>query len=94
VYSLFGSITVGDNVFIGYGAIVLPGVKVGNNVVIAAGAVVTKDVPDGVVVAGVPARVVRTVEEYIKRVIPHLVQIDHLSSEERKQFLINRYCPR
>jgi acetyltransferase-like isoleucine patch superfamily enzyme len=92
--SVFGPITVGDNVFIGYGAILLAGVTVGNNVVIAAGAVVTNDVPDGVVVAGVPARVVRTVEQYIERITPRSVQIDHLSLEKRKQFLIDRYSPR
>ena len=45
-------IVVGDNVYIGNNAILLPGVHVGNNVVIGAGAIVTKDVPDNVVVGG------------------------------------------
>ncbi|MFF9274886.1 sugar O-acetyltransferase [Streptomyces griseosporeus] len=53
-------ITVGDNVWIGGGAIVLPGVTIGDNSVIGAGAVVTKDVPAGVVAVGNPARVVRS----------------------------------
>ena len=53
-------ITIGDNVWIGGGAIVLPGVTIGNDSVIGAGAVVTKDVPPGVVAVGNPARVVRT----------------------------------
>ena len=52
-------ITIGDNVWIGGHAVINPGVTIGNNVVIAAGAVVTKDVPDDVVVAGVPAKVIR-----------------------------------
>lgn len=52
-------IILGDNVWVGYGAQVLSGVKVGSNCVIAAGAVVTKDVPDGSVVAGVPAKIVK-----------------------------------
>jgi maltose O-acetyltransferase len=55
-------VTIGDNVWIGGHAVINPGVKIGNNVVIAAGAVVTKDVPDNVVVAGVPARVIRELE--------------------------------
>jgi maltose O-acetyltransferase len=55
-------ITIGDNVWLGGGAIVLPGVQVGHNSVVGAGAVVTKDVPDDVVVVGNPARVVRAVE--------------------------------
>ncbi|MFE2265455.1 sugar O-acetyltransferase [Streptomyces griseosporeus] len=53
-------ITVGDNVWIGGGAIVLPGVTIGDNSVIGAGAVVTKDVPADVVAVGNPARVVRS----------------------------------
>jgi len=53
-------IVIGDNVWIGGGAIVLPGVTVGRNAVVGAGAVVTRDVPDDVVVVGNPARIVRT----------------------------------
>lgn len=51
-------VEIGDYVFIGPRAIILPGVKVGNGAVIAAGAVVTKDVPDFAIVAGVPAKVI------------------------------------
>jgi len=53
-------ITIGDNVWLGGGAIVLPGVTVGDNAVIGAGAVVTKDIPADVVAVGNPARVVRS----------------------------------
>ncbi|MGY1583021.1 sugar O-acetyltransferase [Streptomyces sp. MN13] len=52
-------ITIGDNVWLGGGAIVLPGVTIGDNSVVGAGAVVTKDVPANVVVVGNPARPVR-----------------------------------
>lgn len=52
-------ITIGDNVWIGGGAIILPGVTVGENTVIGAGAVVTKDLPANVVAVGNPVRVVR-----------------------------------
>ena len=50
---------IGDNVWVGAGAILNPGVTVGSNAVIASGAVVTKDVPAGCIVAGVPAKVIR-----------------------------------
>ncbi len=52
-------VTIGNNVWIGGSATILPGVTVGDNVVIGAGAVVTKDVPSNVVVAGNPARVIK-----------------------------------
>jgi len=55
-------VRVGHNVWIGYGASILRGVTVGDNAVIATGAVVTRDVPANAVVAGVPARVIRTRE--------------------------------
>ncbi|WP_369275437.1 sugar O-acetyltransferase [Streptomyces sp. R11] len=53
-------ITIGDNVWLGGGAIVLPGVTIGDNSVIGAGAVVTRDIPADVVAVGNPARVVRS----------------------------------
>jgi acetyltransferase-like isoleucine patch superfamily enzyme len=54
-------IVVGRNVWIGAGATVLQGVTIGDDAVVAAGAVVTRDVPPRVLVAGVPARVVKAV---------------------------------
>ncbi len=52
-------VIIGDNVWIGANATILPGVTIGDFVVVAAGAVVTKDIPSGVLVAGVPARVIK-----------------------------------
>ncbi|WPW26863.1 sugar O-acetyltransferase [Streptomyces atratus] len=54
-------ITIGDNVWLGGGAIVLAGVSIGDNSVIGAGAVVTKDIPANVVAVGNPARVIRSI---------------------------------
>ncbi|GAA0450721.1 maltose O-acetyltransferase [Actinoplanes capillaceus] len=54
-------IVIGDNVWLGSGAIVLPGVTIGDNTVVGAGTVVTRDLPANVVAVGNPARVVRTI---------------------------------
>lgn len=54
----FEPVVIGSNVWIGSGAIVLPGVRIGDGAIVAAGAVVTKDVAPRAIVAGVPARVV------------------------------------
>lgn len=55
-------IHLGDNVWLGAGALVMDGVRIGDDVVVGAGAVVTNDLPPGAVAAGVPARVIRTRE--------------------------------
>lgn len=60
----FGPITIGDNVYIGNNAIILPGVSIGDNCIIAAGAVVTQNVDNNMIVGGVPAKTIKTVEDY------------------------------
>jgi hypothetical protein len=66
-------VTIGNDVWIGHGAIVLPGVSVGTGAIIGAGAVVTRPVPDYMIVAGNPARFIRRrvseeVEAALKRI--------------------------
>lgn len=56
-------VVVGDNVWLGGGTILLPGVTIGRNAVVGAGAVVTRDVPANTVVAGNPARVIREIQQ-------------------------------
>jgi maltose O-acetyltransferase len=63
-------ITIGDNVWLGGGAIVCPGVTIGDDTVVGAGAVVTRDLPAGVVAVGVPARVVREIGDADRVVVP------------------------
>lgn len=54
-------VVIGDDVWIGANAVILPGVTIGSHCVVAAGAVVTKDVPDNCVVGGVPAKVIKKI---------------------------------
>ena len=56
-------IEIGDDVWVGGGAIICPGVKIGARSVIGAGSVVTRDIPEAVIAAGNPCRVIRTVDE-------------------------------
>jgi maltose O-acetyltransferase len=63
-------IVLEDNVWLGGGAIVCPGVSIGENTVVGAGAVVTRDLPAAVVAAGVPARVLREIGEHDRVEIP------------------------
>ena len=58
---LASPITIGDNVWLGGGVIICPGVTIGNNTTIGAGSVVTKDIPDNVFAAGNPCRVIKQI---------------------------------
>ena len=57
------AITIGDNVWIGGNAVIMPGVTIGDNVVIGAGSIVTKDLPSNVIAAGNPCRVIREITD-------------------------------
>ena len=62
-----GEVRIGNNVFIGMNSTILKGAKIGNNVIIGANSLVNKDIPDNVVVAGNPAVVVSSLEEYYNK---------------------------
>lgn len=63
-YTKIGQVIIGDNVFIGAGATILPNVIIGNNSIIAAGSVVAKSVPENVIVAGNPAKIISDIYSY------------------------------
>jgi maltose O-acetyltransferase len=66
-YSRVAPVAIGDRVFIGARAVILPGVTIGDDAIVGAGSVVTRDIPPAMVAVGNPARVVGTVEEYLSR---------------------------
>lgn len=68
-----GRVTIGDEVYVGHGSIILPNVSIGNRVVIGAGSVVTRDIPNNTVAAGNPARVIGTYDDFLKK---HAAQIE------------------
>ncbi len=63
----FGSVQIGNNVFIGMRSILMPGITIGDNVLAAAGSIVTKDVRSGMVIGGNPAVEIGTTETYYKK---------------------------
>ena len=66
-YTKVGKVSIGSDVFIGYGTIILPNTTIGSKVIVGAGAVVAKDIPDNSVVAGNPGRIICTYDEYIEK---------------------------
>jgi len=66
-YTRVGRIVVEDDVFLGAGSTIMPGVRVGAGSIVGVHALVTKDVPPGTLVIGVPAKVVMTVEEFVAK---------------------------
>lgn len=62
-----GKVEIKDNVFIGHGAIIMPGITIGPNAIVGAGAVVTKDVQKGDIMGGVPARTISKVDDLVSR---------------------------
>ena len=84
-------IVVGDNVYIGNNTIVLPGVTIGNDVVIGAGAIVTRDIPDNSVAVGVPAKVIKTADEYFEKIKRESLHLGHLKNQEKDKALRKYY---
>lgn len=84
-------ITIGNNVFIGYGAIIMPGVTIGDNVVIGAGSIVSRDIPSNSVAVGVPARVIKTIDEYRSSSQTKSEPTKSLSPEDKRQYYIRKY---
>lgn len=80
-------IVVGDYVYIGVRSIILPGVTIGDNCIIAAGSVVTKDVPDNSVVGGVPAKFIKSADDYLEGIKQRSLKLGHLKGEEKDDVL-------
>ncbi|MCS5422121.1 MULTISPECIES: acyltransferase [Psychrilyobacter] len=84
---LSSPIAVGDDVYIGINSVILPGVSIGNNVIVAAGSVVTRDIPDNSVYGGVPAKFIKTVDEYFEKAKKNSLHLGHLSAIEKEKEL-------
>lgn len=88
-FDCFGKVTIGNYVYIGNNSLIMPGVTIGNNVLVAAGSVVTKSVPSNVVIGGNPAKIICSIEEYIKNNMQYNTNSKGLSYKEKKALLLN-----
>lgn len=87
----FGPITVGNNVFIGTGTVLLPGVTIGDDAIIGASSVVNRDVPSRTVVAGVPARPICSIDDYWQKNLPQFTHIHTRPEAEKRKLLLERF---
>lgn len=85
-YDCFGKVKIGNNVYIGNNALIMPGVTVGDNVVIGAGSVVTKSVPDNSVIAGNPARIIGTFDSYKEKMLKYNFHSKNI--KDKKAFIL------
>jgi len=81
-FARFGRVKIGNRVFIGANSTILLNVKIGDDVIIGAGSLVNKDIPDGYVVAGVPAKVICKTEEYIARQLENIKDAVHFHKKD------------
>jgi acetyltransferase-like isoleucine patch superfamily enzyme len=88
---LIAPVVVGNNVFIGIGTIVMPGVSIGDNSVIGAGSVVTRSIPANTVAVGVPAKPVKTIADYRAKVAGAAMSIRGLTDDEKRRVLLARF---
>ncbi len=89
----YGRIRIGERTFIGANSIIMPGVTIGKRCVIGAGSVVTKDVPDGTVVAGVPAKKLMTTLEYAEKCKAQLQPYDKEAMKADKRAYLSKWLP-
>ena len=85
---LFGKVEIKNNVYIGNNSLIMPGVTVGSNVIVAAGSVVTKSVPDNVVIAGNPAKIISSFELFEERMIQKNVGSKKMDRKTKKKHLL------
>jgi acetyltransferase-like isoleucine patch superfamily enzyme len=88
---LYGKIVIGKNCFIGCRSTILPGVKIGDNCIIGAGSVVNRDIPSNSVAAGVPCKVICTLDEYKEKHKDDFLYNVNLPYEEKKKQLLNLF---
>ena len=87
-------IEIGNDVYIGTQCIILPNVKIGDRCIVGAGSIVTRDIPKNSVVAGVPARMICSTDEYLEKMKSKSLGCGHLRGEEKAKVIRGIYAER
>lgn len=87
-FDIFGKVIIEDWAYIGSGAQILPGVTIGEGALVAAGSIVTKSVPAGMVVAGNPAKIICSVNDYIERNKQYNLHCKSMTRDEKRKYLL------
>ena len=88
---IYGTITIGNNCFVGCRTTIIGGVEIGDNSIIGACSLVNRSIPSGVIAAGVPAKVICTLEQYRKKHEDDFLYMVSLPHEEKKKFLLRHF---
>lgn len=87
----YGKICIGSHTFVGARSIIMPGVTIGDRCVIGAGSIVTKDIPDGSVAVGSPARIIMTTDEYADKCLASLHEYDEEAYQRDKKMFLSEW---
>jgi acetyltransferase-like isoleucine patch superfamily enzyme len=87
----FGPIVIGNNVHIGWNAVIMPGVHIGDNVIIGCGAIVTHDVPENEIWAGVPAHRINDINDYYANHFDEFDFTKRMSQKNKRIYMKNKF---
>lgn len=88
-FDYYGKISIGNNVYIGQRAIIMPGVKIGNNCVIGAATIVNKSIPDNSIVAGNPCKYITNTDSFVKKMMTQKIDTLGLKGKDKLSFIYN-----
>lgn len=88
---IFGPIIIGKNCFIGCNTTILCNVHIGDNTIIGAGSVVNQDIPSNVVAAGIPCKIICSLDEYIEKHKNDFEYMNDLPYMQKKEYLLNKF---